>query len=285
MHEALHELPLALFTTLASVGIGAFILLAVAFLTQKFTDEEIKKIDKFTLIPVALIVVGFVSSVFHLANPFHAMYVFSRIGPSPLANELVAAAVFFAVMAVYVILALTGKLSLGLRKILVTVVAVLAIVFSVFIGLAYIIKTIGSWYTYLVPVSMVGFTFLGAATVGVWVLSAAGVFEQSKAKGLKFVVMGSAVVGLALALWGGLGQYLHAKAMVTPYRDGGELAADVFGALVAFVVLAVAGALLALVGSSKKASTVMAAISSVAVVVGVFCARLVFYGLQISVGI
>ena len=39
------ELPLALFTTLAPIGAGAFIALAVAFLTTKFSDEPLKKIE------------------------------------------------------------------------------------------------------------------------------------------------------------------------------------------------------------------------------------------------
>ena len=44
------ELPLALFTTLAPIGAGAFIALAVAFFTTKFSDEQLKKIDRMTTI-------------------------------------------------------------------------------------------------------------------------------------------------------------------------------------------------------------------------------------------
>ena len=47
------ELPLALFTTLAPIGAGAFIALAVAFFTTKFSDEQLKKIDRMTTIPVS----------------------------------------------------------------------------------------------------------------------------------------------------------------------------------------------------------------------------------------
>ena len=61
------ELPLALFTTLAPIGAGAFIALAVAFFTTKFSDEQLKKIDRMTTIPVVVLVAGFICAFFHLA--------------------------------------------------------------------------------------------------------------------------------------------------------------------------------------------------------------------------
>ena len=67
------ELPLALFTTLAPVGAGAFIALAVAFFTTKFSDEQLKKIDRMTTIPVVVLVAGFICAFFHLASPMHAL--------------------------------------------------------------------------------------------------------------------------------------------------------------------------------------------------------------------
>ena len=67
------ELPLALFTTLAPIGAGAFIALAVAFFTTKFSDEQLKKIDRMTTIPVVVLVAGFICSFFHLASPMHAL--------------------------------------------------------------------------------------------------------------------------------------------------------------------------------------------------------------------
>ena len=45
MEAAFAELPLALFTTLAPIGAGAFVALAIAFLTTPFSDEQLKRID------------------------------------------------------------------------------------------------------------------------------------------------------------------------------------------------------------------------------------------------
>ena len=49
MDMALHELPLAIFTTLAPMGAGAFVTLAIVFLSKKFSAEEYKRIDAITI--------------------------------------------------------------------------------------------------------------------------------------------------------------------------------------------------------------------------------------------
>ena len=120
------ELPLALFTTLAPVGAGAFIALAVAFFTTKFSDEQLKKIDRMTTIPVVVLVAGFICAFFHLASPMHAFGVFAGLGASPLSNELLAGVVFAVLAIVYWIVALAGKLGEGARKGFAAVVAVMA---------------------------------------------------------------------------------------------------------------------------------------------------------------
>ena len=45
MEAAFAELPLALFTTLAPMGAGAFIALALAFFTTTFTDDQVKTVS------------------------------------------------------------------------------------------------------------------------------------------------------------------------------------------------------------------------------------------------
>ena len=162
------ELPLALFTTLAPIGAGAFIALAVAFFTTKFSDEQLKKIDRMTTIPVVVLVLGFICAFFHLANPLHAFGVFAGVGSSPLSNELVAGCVFAALAIIYWIVALAGKLSEGARKGFAAVVAVMAVVFACFTGAAYMMDTIASWNTPMVPVAVLGFSLLGGVPWACW---------------------------------------------------------------------------------------------------------------------
>ena len=63
MEAAFAEMPLALFTTLASMGAGGFIAVAVALFTAKPTDEQLAKIDRLTLVPLALVILGFIAVV------------------------------------------------------------------------------------------------------------------------------------------------------------------------------------------------------------------------------
>ena len=94
MEAAFAELPLALFTTLAPAGAGAFIALACVFFAASFTDEQMRKIDRMMLIPLAAVIVGFACSFAHLASPLNAIHAFAGFGTSPLTNEIVVGSVF-----------------------------------------------------------------------------------------------------------------------------------------------------------------------------------------------
>ena len=160
MQFSVAELPLALFTTLAPLGAGAFIALACAFFTTSFSDEQLKRIDRGTIIPLAIVIVGFICAFFHLASPMNAPSVFLGAG-SPMSNEIIAGCVFAIVAIVYVVVANAGKLCGSGRKGFAAVVAVLAVLFAIFTGLAYVMSTIATWDTPLVPVQMLGFALVG----------------------------------------------------------------------------------------------------------------------------
>lgn len=104
-----------------------------------------------TTIPVVVLVAGFICAFFHLASPMHAFGVFAGLGASPLSNELLAGVVFAVLAIVYWIVALAGKLGEGARKGFAAVVAVMAVVFACFTGAAYMMETIASWNTPMVP--------------------------------------------------------------------------------------------------------------------------------------
>ena len=72
MELAVHEFPLTFFTTLAPLGAGAFFMLALSFCFADFSKDQLKKIDRLTIIPLLVALVGLIASFFHLANPGHA---------------------------------------------------------------------------------------------------------------------------------------------------------------------------------------------------------------------
>ena len=279
------EMPLALFTTLAPVGAGAFIALAVAFFTTKFSDEQLKKIDRMTTIPVVVLVAGFICAFFHLASPMHAFGVFAGLGASPLSNELLAGVVFAVLAIVYWIVALAGKLGEGARKGFAAVVAVMAVVFACFTGAAYMMETIASWNTPMVPVAVLGFSLLGGICLGVLVLALSGVLEDAAKGGFKMAALAVLIVGLVLGVAGLLVQVMSVSGMGNALVDGADLVAAASAPMWIGVVCMVVAAAAAFMALRNTKSTALAAAAPVLAVVGVFAARLAFYAVQLSVGL
>ena len=279
------EMPLALFTTLAPVGAGAFIALAVAFFTTKFSDEQLKKIDRMTTIPVVVLVAGFICAFFHLASPMHAFGVFAGLGASPLSNELLAGVVFAVLAIVYWIVALAGKLGEGARKGFAAVVAVMAVVFACFTGAAYMMETIASWNTPMVPVAVLGFSLLGGICLGVLVLALSGALEDAAKGGFKMAALAVLIVGLVLGVAGLLVQVMSVSSMGNALVDGADLVAAASAPMWIGVVCMVVAAAAAFMALRNTKSTALAAAAPVLAVVGVFAARLAFYAVQLSVGL
>lgn len=279
------ELPLALFTTLAPIGAGAFIALAVAFFTTKFSDEQLKKIDRMTTIPVVVLVAGFICAFFHLASPMHAFGVFAGLGASPLSNELLAGVVFAVLAIVYWIVALAGKLGEGARKGFAAVVAVMAIVFACFTGAAYMMETIVSWNTPMVPVAVLGFSLLGGVSLGVLVLALSGALEDAAKGGFKMAASVVLVVGLVLGVAGLLVQVMSVSGMGNALVDGADLVAAASAPMWIGVVCMVVAAAAAFMALRNSKSTALAAAAPVLAIMGVFAARLAFYAVQLSVGL
>lgn len=283
MENAMAELPLAIFTTLVPFGAGAFIMLAASFFTTKLGEAELKKLDKLSLVPLAIVAVGFVASFFHLASPLNAIGVFAGIGSSPLSNEIAMGIVFFVVALVYCIMAFLGKLSDGVRKPFATVVAVLALLFAVFTGMAYMMPTIASWNTPLVPVEMVGLALLGGASLGAALVMACrepGAETASFASAAFFL----AAVGFAVALVALIGHYGVLEALSSAFVTGASLAEGVTGYLVAFGVCGLA-AVAALAACWVKPNLGLAVAAAVLSVVAIFLVRFAFYAIQLSVAL
>lgn len=279
------ELPLALFTTLAPIGAGAFIALAVAFFTTKFSDEQLKKIDRMTTIPVVVLVAGFICAFFHLASPMHAFGVFAGLGASPLSNELLAGVVFAVLAIVYWIVALAGKLGEGARKGFAAVVAVMAVVFACFTGAAYMMETIASWSTPMVPVAVLGFSLLGGVSLGVLVLALSGALADAAKGGFKMAALAVLVIGLVLGVAGLLVQVMSVSGMGNALVDGADLVAAASAPMWIGVVCMVVAAASAFMALRNSKSTALAAAAPVLAIVGVFAARLAFYAVQLSVGL
>lgn len=290
MEAVLSDFPLALFTTLASLGAGAFLALAVVFCTCTFGDVRLGRIDKMCAVPLVVAIVGFCCTFAHVASPLKAYGIFAGVGSSPLSNEVVAGAVFLVAACIYFACGLAGKLGAA-RKPLAFVVAVLAVVFAVFMGLAYAVPTISSWNTGLNAVEMLGYLLAGGAAVAVLVLALAGAGEKDDAGeggarapfGKPLLVLAAA--GAAIATIAGTAHLVMVAGDANAVASGASVAA---GAAPCFIVGMVFcwGAVLETARALKRGVKTAAGVRiAVEMGLGILLARLSFYSLYLSVGV
>ncbi len=284
MEAAFSELPLALFTTLAPAGAGAFIALAVAVMTAKIEDDALRKLDRMSAIPLGVVLVSFICAFFHLASPFAALGVFANAGSSPLSNELIAGCVFFVVALAYWILGMAGKLTTPVRKGMLVACAVLALVFAVFMGMAYLMPTIIGWDTPATVVQMVGYALCGGTALGLLTLRLSGCLDAAIASPCKTICLVLVCVGALAAIIALAAQVAMVSGMGNALVSGSELAASVTGCVVFACICLVVGAACAVLCLMGKGPKAMAACAAVLAVAGVFLGRLAFYALELSLG-
>lgn len=264
------------------MGAGAFLLLAAVFFTSKVDDDALARVDKMTLIPVAVAAAGFVGAFFHLASPLHAFGVFSGIGSSPLSNEVAVGVLFMAAAVVYAVLAVMGRLSAAVRKAAAAVVAAIGAVFMVFCGLAYMMYTIPTWNTPASIVQMVGYGIMGGAVLGALVLGCARV-EATPC--MRKLVVALCVAGLIVGAAGFGMQAMLAGSVSNIWGSAADLVPALWGMFAAFVACGVAACVLVLFAVKKNFAVGPVAGAFVLAVVGVFVARIAFYGLFMSVAL
>lgn len=285
MGTLMAELPLALFTTLAPAGAGAFVALALAFTSTRFSSGQLKKIDKMTIIPVAVLLVGFACAFLHPATPTNSFGAFANTGSSPLSNEIFAGVVFTVAVLVYLVFALAGKLKGATRTGSAFILAVLAIVFTYLTGAAYMIDTIPSWNNLYVPTQMIGFGLTAGMALGMLVLALAGALDEVRTTLFKGMALTALALGLGMGVAGIVLQVSGAADMNSALTSGADLAAAATTPMVVGVVcLTVSAAFSTLVIIGKGTKTI-AVCAPVLAVVGVFACRLAFYAVQISVGL
>ena len=282
MGSGFEHTALAVFTTLAPVGAGAFIALAYTFIVGKPDEAAAKRLDRWTALPLAVLALGFAGAFMHLANPLNAFGVFAGMGTSPLSNEVAVGVVFAALAVVYWALALTGKLAVSARRVYLAVLAALALVFAAFCGLAYMMPTIPTWNTPLSIVQMVGYalaggTLLGFCTVGLaHVKLPKGAGVVAVALTVAGVVVGAAGLGMQIA---GLGDIRNI------WGSAADLVPAIGGLLAIFAACGLVGAGLAYAASKKEFSPALMVAACVIVAAGIFMARIGFYGLFMGIAL
>lgn len=282
MGSGFEHAALAVFTTLAPMGAGAFIALAYAFIAGSLDEASAKRLDRWTALPLAVLAAGFVGAFMHLASPLNAFGVFAGVGSSPLSNEILVGVAFALVALVYWALALTGKLGAGARKALLVALAALAVVFAAFCGLAYLMYTIPTWNTPLSVVQMLGYMLAGGTVLGFCTVGLARV-ELPKSAGT--VALTLAAAGVLVGAVGFGAQIAGLGSIRNIWTSADQLVPAIWLLLAAFVGCGAVGAALTFVASKKAFAPALMAIACVVVAVGIFVARIGFYGLYMGIAL
>lgn len=274
------ELPLAIFTTLMPLAAGIFIPYAVLCFKGAVGEERAAKLDSLSIVSLVILVIGFIGAFFHLGNPANALNVANGIGRSPLSNGVLVAGIFTLLVLAYAVMARMGKLSEGSRKGFLGVLVAAGVVLAVFTGLVYFVPTIPSWASAWPSVEQVGYFLMGAALGLCGASFLGGDLDESDAKtGALAVIAGLVVALVALCI-----HLMQVSGMHGVTTMGSDLVSAAMPYAVAGIICCAAGAALAFLAAKAADRKTRYAIAAVAIVVGVFLARLSFYCLQLNVG-
>ncbi len=285
MDAVIKELPLALFTTLASVGIGAFVAMFCAIYVNKSMEASgLKRLDKLTAVPLGFCVVALICAFFHLGDPLHAVNIVNTIGSSPMTNEIVAFCVFLLLAIVYWIVALVGGLSKHTPRVVFSgIVALAGLIACIMMGLAYALPAIPIWNSPWGTVQVLGAMLLGGTLLGGTILnmSVKDTPLEGEADGrIRLLAMlGCLVLIIGTAVLFGMGASAK-SAMIDVAANTGTLIVPLI-LTIAFSLVATATVFL---GKGAK-RTAWLGCGTIIALIAIFLARGIFYGVQIGIGL
>lgn len=276
MVSVMDYMSLALFTTLGTFGAGGLASLSLAFFNEEYSEDELRSIDKRTLIPFVVLIAGFVCVIFHVTAPFKAYGVFEGLGRSPLSDEIIYGIVFCIVAAIYVVLAYCSKLH-GARKVYSAVLAVMAIILAIMMGLAYMLDTIPSWNNIGTVCQTLGSLLMGVA-LGFMIFP----FRNRLSKIMNIVIL----AGMILVALGLIEQSIIASGMPTNFISGSLYVSAAMPYMIIALILAVLAALLLFMKTSQFFSSINKSyVINGLLVLAVLFGRIAFYVMQVNVGL
>lgn len=170
-----HELPLVVFTILAQMSVGSFVVLGVVQLVSRrqvgtATVDRLSDPALYAIGPV--MVAALLASIFHLGNPLNAIQVLNNLGSSWLSREILFGCSFAGLGAAFAFVQWRKWFTPAWRQVLAGVTALVGLALVWVMSQVYILPTVPAWNSWATPVSFYATTFLlgalamGAAFVG-----------------------------------------------------------------------------------------------------------------------
>lgn len=285
LETAMEELPLLAFSLLLPISVVAFGLMGLVRGISGSEDESLTcTLDKLMAIPVITTVLGLVSAMLHVGYPLHIFFMILQVGTSPLSNEILVCGGGAGVAILYWIFAMMRHPGAKTHLICGIIVTLVGLTCGVFTGLACMISTVPTWNTPFAPVGQCFGTLLGGCVYAALMLAVAK-HEESKAASLMLAV---------LAIVGALGViavvFAQGSMIVSVMNSGGMTLAAHMGDYRAFAgagALCIVAGLVAWQAGVRKGGLRLAltSIGALAVLVGLVCIRIDFYGIYLSAGL
>ena len=162
----LDELPMIIFTTIAQMSVGAFVILGCIQLAGRLRGVRNEAIDRVTNAGMyaagPLLVLGFFAALFHLYYAFHALYTMLHFQSSWLSREILFGVLYGAFGLAFALTQWFGWLSRKVRDVLAVLTALsgIALVVSM-VGVYASLPTVpawNSWFTWVLFFGSAAFT-------------------------------------------------------------------------------------------------------------------------------
>lgn len=292
--NALSEITLVLFTTLAPSGAVAFFLMSIPLIRGGLDRETHVRIDKALAIPLVASLAGLVASATHLGNPANALYVLTGVGRSPLSNEVVCAVTFLTFAGVYWLYSFALNPRRGLQRALTVCSCISAIAFVTAVAFAYSAHTIISWDTVFSPLTL----WLNALSGGPLLAIVGLRVARWKSAGNRYeqVMLVFSLGALIACLVAYVLQGAALKSIENSWTTAAQLVPGYAGAVIAFALLAACGIALDAPTLFKRSKTpaphkettisiLRASIACSLALAGIFVMRFTFYMMHMTTGI
>ena len=285
LENALSEITLVLFTSLAPSGAVSIALMAGVLLSGALAGERAVAINKFICIPLVVTMIGLVASATHLGSPSNALYVFSGVGRSPLSNEVFSATLFLGLTGVYWLYSFSLKPIAALQKAWLAAMMAAALAFVAFVGMAYSAETVITWNTPFGPAGIALNALIAGPLLAQFSLHVAGWAPADRRFGRVTLMVSAAALAGAMVCYAAQGTALDGLA--NHVVSATELVPAYGPMVAAFSVLCAGGIALfaAMLFGRVPYRTRLAVPALLSAFAGIFVMRFAFYMMHLTVGV